>query len=67
MIKERNRQEALLKLAIAHNPHSKNPRELWDMLKAEADYSYVEHSTLDKASFNQLRDRLRGSKKIKVE
>lgn len=50
-------------LAIANNPHTKNPKKLYEQLRAEKNrkMSYNE----DKQEINRLRQALQGSKRIK--
>ena len=63
IIKKRKKDEALLELAIAHNPYSKNPNELFKVLSRDDG-----KSELDRAGFARLKAKLmKDSKLIKVK
>lgn len=67
IIKERQIKERLLELAIVHNPHSKDPRSLYQDLLNELPKDYQQAEEIDKAGFEGLRTQLSGSMGIKVQ
>lgn len=56
-----------MQLAIAQNPHVKNPKELWDILNSYDRVFDPNADKLDKAGFAILKDKLRSSKRIMVK
>ena len=53
-------------LSISHNPHSKEPRELWDALNQKNEVEQ-RPKTLDVGAFSLLKNRLSGSSKFIVK
>lgn len=55
-----------MELAIAQNPHVKNPKELWDTLNA---YERYDNDTeeLDKAGMALLKDKMRQNPRIMIK
>jgi len=64
-IERRKRREALLTLAITHNPFSKEPETLVRELEEKG--SYTNDSKMDRESMNRLKESLKKSKVIKVK
>ena len=64
-IERRKRREALLSLAIVHNPFTKDPNALVKELEEKS--SYTRDDKLDRGSLDRLKKELRKSKVIKVK
>jgi hypothetical protein len=64
-IGERKRNDALLSLAITHNPHTKNPNALFKELRGHQ--TNIFDDKLDKESMDKLKKELTKSKVIKVK
>lgn len=61
---ERHRANYLMQLAIAHNPYSDDPQELWDRLNPGQDYI---NSELDRDGMAHLQNVLSASANIAVK
>lgn len=64
-IERRKRREALLSLAIVHNPFSKDPNSLIKELEEKKSYTY--DSKMDREGLSRLKKDLQKSKVIKVK
>lgn len=64
-IKRRHFEDWKMELAIVQNPHTQNPRDLWDMLSAETDKP--DDAPLDKAGMENLKRMLAGGSAVKVK
>lgn len=64
-IKRRHFEDWKMQLAIVQNPHTKNPKDLWDMLSAETNVPADEK--LDKEGFEAFKRALAGSQRVQVK
>ena len=65
-MKKRKVEDMKMQLAIVSNPHSKEPKELWDALNREIDDRF-EDVELDKQGFEAFKRTLAGSSNIVVK
>jgi hypothetical protein len=64
-INDRKLQEYKMELAIVQNPHVKEPRRLWDILKSQEQRE--KDDEFDAIGFEILKDRLRQSRRFIVK
>jgi hypothetical protein len=59
----------MMELAIVHNPHVKNPKELFSQLKRSypTDLKHIEEETLDKTSFANFTSMMQKSGGLEVK
>lgn len=63
---KRKRQEYLMQIAIAQNPHVKNPQDLIRALSDKQE-DYIEEQKLDKAAFAIFKQRISENPRIIVK
>lgn len=56
-----------MQLAIAQNPHAKNPQELWDLLNKQDTKDNIESATLDVGGMELLKARMSENPRIIVK
>lgn len=66
-IKSRKNIEYKMQLAIAQNPHAKNPQELWDLLNKQDTKDNIESATLDVGGMELLKARMSENPRIIVK
>lgn len=66
VIEKRKLDEYRIQLALITNPHTKNPSELWNMLKPPPDIT-DRPIELDKTSFDLLKTKLSKGSRIVVK
>jgi hypothetical protein len=65
VIKNRKMDDYRMRLAIAQNPHAKDPKKLWRSLQSKKDRT--EETKLDESGFEIFKSRLSRSSKIQVK
>lgn len=66
-IEKRKLAEYKMQLAIAQNPHVKDPKELWRILNSQTTESYERPHELDNASFEILKSKLSSNPRFVVK
>lgn len=64
---KRQKQNYLMQIAIARNPHTKNPNELVDQLRDDTRPDYVQQEKLDKAAFAVFKQRISQSPNVIIK
>lgn len=66
-INKRKKREWLMQVAIARNPHEKDPTVLVNQLQDIEVPDYIKQETLDKNAFAAFRDKLAGTGKFQIK
>lgn len=66
-INKRKVNEYKMQLAIAHNPHVKNYKELWRILERQDDEQHKKSEEFDPVGFEQLKSVLSNNPRIIVK
>ena len=67
IIKQRKNTDYKVQLAIAQNPHSQKPQDLWDILNKEDTITTKENDTLDTQGMELLKMKMRENPRIMIK